>query len=244
MTTPDSELYRLRGSLYGSGWEMDEIEQILDQASRDINEIVLDVVENAVAEAIDYAQELGIEEFITDVDVKDHGGYFEIGTISGITDFSTPSREMLPDLLKGAPENPNTGNKTKVIPVGKSSEKMHGDIFSVMREREKKIQETRSSIIDKNINNRSAKATQVAHQFRSVIQRNLASKRADTQPRVVQGKQEFRTASSTQDPSESWVYPARELNMTGFLMDLNSRIKDTLQSSVEELINSYIEEYG
>lgn len=244
MATPDSELYRLRHSLYGSGWEMGEIEQILDQASKDVNELILDVVENAVAEAIDYAQDLGAEEFISEIDIQESGGFFEIRTISGKTDYSTPAREMLDDLLRDAPVNPNTGNKTKVIPMGGKSKKLYGDIFSVMQDRQKKIQEARKSLIENNLDKRSARATSMAHDFRSILQRNLASRQRVTQVKDVESPAKFRTASSTQDSSESWVYPAKEMDMTGYLMDLNSRITTTLDSAVTQLIDSYVEEYG
>lgn len=244
MSTPDSELYRLRHTLYGSGWEMNEIEDIIDQASRDVNEIVLDVVENAVAEAVDYAQDLGAEEFMSEIDVRERGGYFQIETISGNTNFSTPAREMLPDLIKDAPTSSN-GNKNKVIPVGAGSSKIRGDMFSVMQDRQKKIQEARASLIESNLDRRSARATQMAHDFRSVLHRNLVAKQAER--KVSKGNSaniEFRTASSTQDPSVSWVYPAKDMDMTGFLMDLNDRIRSTLGAAITQLIDSYIEEYG
>ena len=245
MATPDSELYRLRTNLYGSGWEMDEIDQILDQASKDVNEIILDVVENAVAEAVDYAQELGAEDFINEIDVQESGGYFRIGTISGTTNFSTPAREMLPDLIKNAPENPNTGNKNQAIPIGAGSNKMYGDIFSVMRERQSRITEARASLVESKENHRSNRAAQMASQFRSVLQRNLAAKRTERQvPKNSSVNIEFKTASSTQDPSKSWVYPAKEMDMTGYLMDLNSNIYNTIDSTLSQLIDSYIEEYA
>lgn len=243
MSSPDSELYRLRNNLYSSGWEAGEIDQILDQASKDVNELILDVVENAVAEAIDYAQDLGAEEFIAEMDIQESGGYFQIWTISGKTDYSEPVRQMLPDLLKNGSQNPNTGNINKVIPIGGKDQKILGDIFSVMQDRQKKLQEARESLVENNLDKRSARASHMASSFRSILQRNLAARQKITKVREVTSPTEFRTASSKQDPSESWVYPAKEMDMTGFLMDLNSRIANTLESAISQLISSYIEEY-
>lgn len=240
---PDAELNRLRSSLYGYGWEAQEIDQIIDQASSDVNLLILDVVENAVADAVDYAQQLGAEDFIDQIDIQESGGYYRVWTINGVTDFSTPEREMLPDLLKNAPENPNTGNKNKVIPVGSKKITQFGDIFSVMQDRQRQLDEARASLLQSNKDNRSVRANQVATQFRSILHRNLKAKKAERQINEQSGERKFRTASSKQDPSESWVYPAKDMNMLPYLMDLNARIVNTLDYAITELINSYIIEY-
>jgi hypothetical protein len=234
--TPDSELHRLRGVLYNSDWEIDEIEEIMDQASKDVNEMILDIVENAVAEAVDYAQELGAEKFIEDIDIIEGGGYFRISTVSGITDYSTPKRQMLPSLLKG--------QESRVIPVGGKKETIYGDIFSVMKDRQKQIDEARASLIENNLDRRSNRANQLAGQFKSILQRNLVAKRTERKVNISSSQDiEFRTASIKQDPDESWVYPAKELDMTGFLMDLNSRMITILDSAVSDLIDNYIKAY-
>lgn len=241
--SPDAELNRLRFSLYHSGWEQGEIDQIADDASRDINELILDVVENAVAEAVDYAQDLGAEEFIEQIDIQESNGYYKITTLTGVTDFSIPEKQMLEDLIKDAPENPNTGNKNKVIPVGGRKAKVHGDIFSVMQDRQRKIQEARQSLVENSLDKRSARATQMASQFRSILQRNMPARRKDTPIKERSPAPNFRTASSKQNPAESWVIPAKDMDMTGFLMELNHRIVTTLDSAVVQLIESYVEEY-
>jgi hypothetical protein len=72
----------------------------------------------------------------------------------------------------------------------------------------------------------------------------LVSKRTERQVPAPTKDITFRTASSEQDPETDWVYPAKELDLTGYIMDLNSRMSDTMSDVVPKLIETYIEEYG
>ena len=245
MINPDAELNRLRWRLQDAGWDYREIDDIVDDASNDINELILDIVSNGVAEATDYAQDIGAEEFIEEMDIEEAHGFFRIGTISGKLDYSTPKRQMLQDLLQGAEENPETGIKSKVIPVGSSSKsKVPGDIFSVMQERQARIDEARATLISNNLDKRSARANVMASRFRDILKQNLVSKRRDQEVRVPTKDIEFRTVSSEQDPETQWVYPAKELDLTGYIMDLNQRMADTMMDVVPRLIDAYVEEYS
>lgn len=245
MINPDAEINRLRSYLGQRNWMPNEIDGILDLASNDINEIILDIVSNAVAEATDYAMDIGAEEFIEDLDVIEVGGGFMISTVSGKTDYSIPERKMLNNLLKNA-EVSEDGNRYKVIPVGgikKTSQSR--DIFSVMRQRDSVLQEARSALNNQALNNRSARAQTMAGHFRNIIA-NKMSERMVSKPRVTETrvKPEFRTASDKQDENTQWVIPAKEMDLTGYLMDMNKRIQDSIYSSVMFIIESYEKEFA
>lgn len=56
-------------------------------------------------------------------------------------------------------------------------------------------------------------------------------------------KTTFRTASSKQDSTQSWVLPAKEMDFTDDLNQINSELRDTLEIIVTSIINSYKEAY-
>lgn len=247
MVNPDAELNRLRWMLQATGkWESGQVEQVIDEASAEINELILDVIESAVAEAIDYAAEIGAEEFIEEIDVVPVGGFYQVSTITGRTDYSTDERKMLPDLLRDAPTNPETGIKSRVIPIGNAGgAKVYGDIFSVLQDRQRKISEARMALIDNDLNNRSERAAAVAARFRDVLARNLAAARPRRkfENKTIQNP-EFRTASSNQDPDTQWVYPAKEMDLTGYLMDLNKQVEQSMTEGILFVIDAYYKEFS
>lgn len=246
MINPDAEINRLRSYLGQKNWMPSEIEEILDLASRDMNEILLDIISNAVAEATDYAVDIGAEEFVEDLDVIETGGSFMISTRSGKTDYSIPERKMLNDLVKNG-KTAADGSKYKVIPVGKEdTTRQPRDIFTMLRQKESILQEARRSLNEQALDKRSVRAQHMAGHFRNVISRKLEERVASVQPKkVTTTKQvEFRTASSNQDPNTSWVIPAKELDLTGYLMDMNKRVQDSIYSSVMLIVESYEKEFS
>ena len=245
MINPDAEISRLRSYLDQRDWMPAEIDDILDLASNDINEIILDIVSNAVAEATDYALDLGAEEFIEDMDVIEVGGGFMISTLSGKTDFSIPERKMLNDLLKNAKVSKD-GNRYKVIPVGGTeSSQQPRDIFTVMRNRDSMLQEARATLNNESLDRRSARAQTMASHFRNIISSKL-KERVIPRDRQVETrvKPNFRTASDKQDENTQWVIPAKEMDMTGYLMDMNKRIQESIYSSVMFIVESYEKEFA
>ena len=246
MINPDAELSKLRMYLQDKGWYGNEIEEIVDLASRDINNIMLDVISNAVAEATEHAEELGADEFIKEMDVVDFGGGFIITTLSGKTDFSTPAKKMLPDLVKHGKVS-EEGHRYRVIPVGSKKEiKQPKNIFSSLQAQQLAQQEARASLLESNIDNRSTRAKHMADHFRSIMSRRLDDMRAQSGPKTYEstGEVKFRTASEKQDPNTQWVIPAVKMDMTGYLMDMNSRIEDTISSSISYIIESYEKEFA
>jgi hypothetical protein len=246
MINPDAEVNRLRSYLSQRSWMPSEIDEICDLASNDINEIILDIVSNAVAEATDYAIELGAEDFVEDLDVLEIGGGFMIGTRSGKTDYSTPEIKMLPDLVKNG-DISEDGNRYKVIPIGKeSTARQPRDIFSVLRSRDSMLQEARRNLNQQALDKRSARAQQMAGHWRDIVARKMQERVAVVKPKETTTikKPEFKTASEKQDPETQWVIPAKEMDMTGFLMDINKRIQDSIYSSVMYIVDSYEKEFA
>ncbi len=244
MINPDAELNRLRWRLHDLGWSTLDVDAIITQAESDIDQIIVDIVSDSVAKATDYAIDLGAEEFIEDMQLEEFSGFYRITTITGRTDFSQPEKKMLPHLLQNAETNPETGIRSKVIPVGGKSSKK--DIFSVMRSRQSEITAKREELILNAA--RSDRANMMAARFRDIVDSSLAARRQEKQSRLTsntgQSEIEFRTASSTQDPENSWVIPAKEMDMTGFLMSLNAEMQEALNYAVPRLINIYIENYS
>lgn len=241
MLSPDLEINRLRWNLSNKGWQSQELDAICDQAAADINTIILDVVSGATAEAIEYAEAIGADDFIDDLDIVESGSIFQIRTRSGKTDYSRSRKEMLQHLLKNA-KTAQDGSKYKVIPM---RDKQKFDIGTSMFDTMKKVdaaqQEAKTAIVDNNQNNRSARANQMAYQFRQSMKRSMLDDNKKVNDGPVTG---FRTASSKQNADTQWVIPEKDVDMTQFLAELNNRIEDTIEQSVVFIIKSYEEEYA
>lgn len=57
------------------------------------------------------------------------------------------------------------------------------------------------------------------------------------------GSKIFKTATSKQDPSSSWVQPAKEKNFTSDLAVINQNLQNSLDDSIYDIINTYMELY-
>lgn len=228
------ELERLRFSLSNIGLPTTDIQNIYDAANGDINEVLLDIVSNAANQAIDYALEIGANEFMDDIQVlPDASGYYSISTHSGITDYSRSAQEMLPHLLKNA-KTSNDGHRYKVIPIRKKDSQVQQSMFSALQARQDNIDEARMAIraqsrksgIADLLNTNLSKQASIAK----------AAKRVDSGRT---GEVEFRTASDRQDPHNSWVIPGKKIDMTEYIQELNRRIADAANSAVNDIIDSY-----
>src|SRR5687768_16788256 len=158
MINPDAEINRLRYYLTQKNWLPHEVDQICDLVSRDVNEVILDIVASAVADATEYAESIGASEFIDEMDVIEVGGSFMVTTISGKLDYSQPEKQMLPHLLKNAKTSAD-GSRYRVIPVGgKKTETIPANIFSVLQDRQSRLREARAALQQYNEDTRSARA--------------------------------------------------------------------------------------
>ena len=243
MINPDAELNRLRYELRQKGLSLSEVDELCDSASQDINELILDITSNAIESAIAYAEDIGAEAFISDMDIIDVGGGYMISTRSGVTNFSIPERKMLPDLVKNG-KTSEDGNKYKVIPITKKQEEqVITDIFTVQKQRDAQINHIRSTINNKSID-RSERAKMMADEWRKSININMSSRPAKRKIEVKSADVVFRTASESQDPNTSWIYPAKDMDMTGFLMDLNKKMQQDVYFSVINVIQAYSRSYS
>lgn len=241
MLNPDIELDRLRSNLGNWGWSPSEVDSIIEVAAEDINNIIVEAVSNATSEAITHAETIGAQDFIDDIDVIQQGSIYLVSTKSGNTDFSILRTENLPNLLKNA-KTAVDGSRYKVIPMRDKKPRMGVSTFQSMSQQDRDVQAARSAITEKAQANRSAKATAMADQFRQNLARTISVRRKD--PAQSMGEPTFRTASSKQDPSKDWVIPEIDRDMTQYLLDLNDRIKDTVQAAVSTTISFYEQEYG
>ena len=241
MLNPDLELDRLRWNLQDKGWLPDEVDKIVDLASEEINNIILDVISNASATAISHAEIIGAQEFLHDIDVVQEGFLYFIGTKSGKTNYSIERVENLPNLLKNGKPTKD-GGKYKVIPLRERNLKVGLSSFETMQEQQRMSSAARAAMIESNRDNRSARANQMADHFKQSLARTVNArqrqKAQETGPTI------FRTASSKQDQKSQWVIPEIDRDMTQYILDLNDRIKDTVESAVMTIIKSYEQEYG
>jgi hypothetical protein len=217
MINPDAEVERLRWFLRGNT-QIDNqfIDEICDTASR----------------------------------VIDSGNSYRIHTTTGKTNFSVPEFPMKESLLKNA-ETTADGKRYKVIPVGAPSSSPRPNFtssFQVQQARQSLIQEARESMKDDPEQRRSVWSKSLTENYRSRLDASIQrrkefySKQRSQIKADIQKKVEFRTV--TEDtPDDAWVRPARELDMTGFLMDLNSRIESTMDQTVRTVADQYIDQF-
>lgn len=251
MTNPTLELHRLRESLLAqarseAGWiggataslreslrrkrkSEDRIDELVYRAENDLNIAILDIVTDSLQQVQQLAIEYGIDDFVENVDIQAVGGSFEIAITGGKTDYSTEKEEMLPNLLKNG-KTAKDGSVYKVIPLPTIREYKTRSLSSVdmMRSRAEEVKQER---IDKN---RTLDAGRMTKAFAASNPR--ATVETETHPAV--GK-EFRTASSKQDQTTQWVKPARDINITNDLMDINSRMSAQINNVTQTIINRY-----
>lgn len=245
MFNPDFELDRLTFALRSKGYSEDEIEQIVSQASKDINDAITDAVANAVEEAAQAGLEKNAEEFVQQLKiVQADRGNFYLSTDSGMMDFSEPPFPMMSALLKN-PKVAKDGSLYKVVPVeGKS---LNRDISASLMDVQKNISRMReqakaawSEADNKNISRGAMQfsgdfAAQKANLRDSFIKKRNSVKKA--------GKPNFRTVTSKQDPTKQWVQPAKDKDMTDTIDNINSKLKIDINNAIIDVINEYQESF-
>ena len=234
------EVERLRSSLRNIQMPDSEASQICGSATDDISQILLDIVSNAVSEAVDYAVELGADKFVDDIQVlPDAGGLYRISTHSGTADYSKPRQEMLPSLLKNA-KTSSDGNRYKVIPMRGKETKVERSMFSALQERQDAIDTARTVLREQAKNKKHAITDALGLNLSKQV---AAAKMGSSTSTQRSGEVEFRTASDKQDAGTSWVIPEKEADMTEYLQNLNNRILDTANGAIQDLMRSYYRSY-
>jgi hypothetical protein len=162
-------------------------------------------------EAMEKAIQAGMEKrSIKFIDeLKPLPGAFAIGTSTNRMDYSEPPFPMLPKLLQGGKLNKDGSGIYKIIPVGKPGKR-------------EKISDSLSDI---------DKAIFVKRLEESKVQYNKI---------VPDGsKQNFKTASSKQNPQTQWIRPAKEADFTQTVFNINDELESELKQVIDQVINDY-----
>lgn len=222
----DQRLSNLRFHLSTMDLTTDEIENLVNQARQEITEAVQTLIEEAVTKVVSYAEDKDATEFLKQIKLDSGTGYVQISTDSGLLDFSRPETPMLPWLLKNA-KTSKDGSQYKVIPISKKDQNQ-----KVI----KNIEGGLKAI--KNNNSMESIAANIASSFNSGA--TLIS--TGLEPNLNTGEQEFRTASSKQDPGSSWVRPPKDMDITGIVLEVNSHLNSEIQLLVDRIYYKYIRE--
>jgi len=242
MLNPDMELQRLRWHLSRKDIPEDFIDNLVDAASDDMNNAILDAVASFMTEAVEHAEELGAHEFANEIDAIEQGGIYQIVTISGRTDYSTPERQMRDSLLRGAKVSKD-GSRYRVIPIGDKSNSGSSvtSIFQDQKIRQGMIASARESIQNELTTSRSNRTGAMTDGFRKMIQRHRTTtsnfnsgKSAKSSTATV-----FRTVTDKQDPTTNWVMPAKDMDMSEYLRDLNGTLATHIVDTVTMIIRQY-----
>lgn len=219
----------LRRSLQIKRKSADRIDEIVYRAENDINIAIVDIVTYGLQQVQQLAIEYGIDDFVENVHIQAIGGSLTIAITGGKTDFSTPAVEMLPGLLR-AGKTAKDGSVYRVVPLPTIREFKTRSLSNVdaMQARAADIKQER---ID---HNRALDATRMARNLAASAPR--AQMNVEVTPAV--GK-EFRTATSKQDSTTQWVKPARNINITNELMDINSQMAAQIRDVTRSIINRY-----
>lgn len=235
MLDVDIELARLRWKLHDKGYDYSYIDAICRSANEEISNSILDIVSNASAEAVSYAENIGATDFFADIDVVQLGtSSFAIKTRSGRTDYSIDRVENLNNLLKNAKTAPD-GSKYKVIPV-KDKPKMGTSSFENMREQSRVAKVARENLANNTKARISEKANAIADQMRANAQGMM---KKDTG-----GAVHMYTASSKQNAGSQWVIPEIDRDMTQYLNELNDNINTAIDYAIYDTVNRYDQEFS
>jgi hypothetical protein len=219
------------------------VNEICNEASRDISMMTSDIIADAMIEAVQAGANVGSADFIEELKAVRTGPTYEVITDSGRTDFSDPPFPMLPRLLKSG-KVAKDGSIYKVIPM---KEKSTGNRLAVT---------TEAAIA--NINN----ARRIAKEQRDAQRENVrgslapdalkgmdifAAMQAINRSRQQHIEKEtdgapvkaFRTASSKQDANSKWVMPAKSKDVTTPMRDINMRLHDDIDRAIEDVIRRY-----
>lgn len=252
MINVTTEINRLRWKLQSQDIPYQRIDQICDSAAAEIDEIIAETVDNAVARAIEYAADIGAEQFVEELQIIEVGGSYQVHTISGRTDFSVPEIPNKENLLRNAKVGKD-GIRSRVIPIGGKSGKkptMPTSSFSADRQRQQVIDTARDAV-QSNSGNWTSSVNSMTDSFKERLNRNIeqrkafySSRRSEIKDSIIKDRSqvEFRTVSD-RSPDDSWVIPARELDMTGFLMGLNRDIESTIDTAVISIVDEYSRDF-
>ncbi len=244
MINAGAEVNRLRQTLLFKGYSDQQADHLASLASQDISVAITELLTGAISEAVRLGDDLGVDDFASQIRAVQVGSTFQIVTDSGRTDFTEDARPMLQHLLKN-PKHAKDGSLYKVIPMrNRNSQKQVMSIFEAQRNQQEAQKEALAAM-------KTNAGTGVDPLSPSVMFSGLAAAK-DFVARKKQmqdlmnknneaGPKEFRTASSKQNASTAWVIPAKQRDMTQVLVDLNRQLESDIQSTVQSIVRQYEE---
>jgi ElaB/YqjD/DUF883 family membrane-anchored ribosome-binding protein len=227
----DYKINQLRLHLVSQGVPNAEIEDILSSINSSIQDKLTSILSSGISSAAQKAEEIKARGFLGEISIKPSHLGFEITTDSGNMDFSTPEFPML-DRLLARGRTAKDGSTYRVVPIGKNSEQKQ--VVS------KDIQSGMSSV-----------ASQKPSKSLTEMVGNMATAFGMGAQKVVQSKSEnsqkpaevvFRTASSKQDRTRSWVIPKREADLAPAISEINAMMASEIASAIDQAIQEHREE--
>lgn len=220
-------LSNFKARLFAKGLSPSEVDDLVSSAEEEIRSAVDEIVNKAVNDAVDSGYSMEADEFLAQIRLDSHTGYVQITTDSGELDFSKPAFPMLPWLLKNA-KTSKDGSLYKVIPVGadnpnRPEKQPIRDIASGLGA----ISSSRSGVEDM--------AEEVARAFNNAASTGVRRRVESSGSKEPQ----FRVASSKQDPSEKWVKPPKDLDLTGIVMSINSTMRSEIDAACNRILLRY-----
>lgn len=221
-----AKINALRQSLRYLGLSALEADDLCRSAAEEISQGMMSIVESAVVDIENQGAAIQADEFLAQIRLDAESGYVQVSTDTGVLDFSTPPTPMLPWLLKNA-KVAKDGSRYKVIPVGSST-------GSKPKPAAKDIAAGLSAMTAEGSTAESM-AQMMAQSFTGGAVKGPQNRQ---EPRSA-AKPEFRVASDKQDPTRQWVAPAKDLDMTGAVMQVNDRIRDEVDRLCDQVIARY-----
>ena len=231
---------RFRVELISAGFLSIEADEIIDGLNNEISVHVRDLVIDAVDNAISVASNMGADKFIDDVTVDSTGYIYRITTRSGQTDYSTLSIDMKPHLLKSGKVS-NSGKRYRRVPLEDRS--AANDMFDVQAEQHFQQERERR---DRAATNRVANEIFPANNDIAQSVNDMAAARKRfydmKEAKHVRGEINIRTVSDD-SPADSWIIPARDLDMTTHLYSINEQLAASIDAVIENTVDFYAEEF-
>lgn len=237
----DSEIQQLRWYLQSAGYEPDEINSICNDVSIEISNGITEAVVSALQEAESIGLEMKADDFLSEISAVQTNDTFQIVTDSGRLDYSEPPFPMLPHLLQKG-KQAKDGSIYRRIPIRDKSAQISNSSYHAAEERQAQLQESRKQILD-DINRSAASpdVTKSASSYIDAFKQTRPPSNSNKHERSTSvGPVTIRTASSKQNPSSSWVLPAKEADMSNVIAEINDR----LRNSILEVIRQTLMKYG
>ena len=214
-------LNRLKNDLVSGGYSNNEIEDIIRDATQEIDSETRSLVADALSQAENAADSMRATEFLDQINLNTSSGYIEISTDSGQLDFSTPPVPMLPWLLKGA-KTSKAGNQYRVVPIGKS------EGYSVS------TKDVNSGIASVKNGQSMADVTMAIAKDFGLSSNKIQRKLKDPSPASA-----FRTASTSQEGTGAWMKKATEKDMRPAIDDINHQLRSKIEEVCVNVTNRY-----